>query len=76
MAARGARRAKLAGYISFTAEKPCAMTTAGQLAVISPGESGPPGGYRSRWRPAAPPADRCHIPGGRPTVWLSLPGRH
>ena len=49
MVARGTRPPrKLAGYISLTAGKPCAMTTAGQPAVISPGESAPPGGYRSR----------------------------
>ena len=42
----------------------------------TPSISGPPGGYRSRWRTAARSADSCHIPGGRPTVWPSLPGCH
>ncbi len=74
MVARGARPRRSWPGISLTAGKPCAMITAGQRAVISPGGSGPPGGYRSRWRTAARSADRCHVPGGRSTVWLSLPG--
>ena len=44
MAAVAPAEANPPGYICFTAGKPCAMTTAGQRAVTSPGECGPPGG--------------------------------
>ena len=81
MVACGARpRRSCPGYISFTAQKPCAMTTAGQLAVISPGESGPPGGCRSRRRSCSgvmePDPDRGHVDGSASDeVAFVVPGR-